>query len=129
MNKKNTDIDYFEKQLNTKEPKLVPFSYRPSITTQENTVNTQEIQEWEEDLETLLDHAVPQVVFEGVESLKKDVKSFISQKLKEQEERHKREIETILSKVEYDRDFGLRNNQAVSITAEPYVVWLLSKYE
>lgn len=97
-------------------------------------MNTQEIQEWDEDLETLLDHAVPQVVFEGVESLKKDIKSFISQKLKEQkaqlEERHKREIKKLqrYGLTEYpDQSFidPKENGEYLKISD---VLTLLSKY-
>jgi DNA repair photolyase len=99
-------------------------------------MNTQEIQEWEEDLETLLDHAVPQVVFEGVESLKKDVKSFISQKLKEQEERYKREIEKLFANTEFKDENGeMIEDDIILIFKDGYstclqdVLELFKKYE
>jgi hypothetical protein len=50
--------------------------------------DTQEIQEWSEEFDKVWNYTVA--------PNKELVKSFISQKLKEQEERHKREIDNLL---------------------------------
>ncbi len=95
--------------------------------------NTQDIQEWEKSF----DKEFPDILIEneiicptGCERrLVKDLKSFISQKLKEQEYRHKKELQTILSKVQEDVDFGAKRGQMVQTKAQAYLLTILSKYE
>jgi hypothetical protein len=63
-----------------------------------SVTNTQEIQEWED-----FDEKLPISEWycsdtKEVEELRETVKSFISKKLKEQEERHKREIKELKDK-------------------------------
>ena len=57
--------------------------------------NTQDIQEWEKEWEALKKNFIAVQQNEWWSSDEDFIKSFISQKLKEQEERHKREIEEL----------------------------------
>jgi hypothetical protein len=90
--------------------------------------NTQEIQEWQKEFD---DEFNISDIGDDVEIcfLKSELKSFISQKLKEKEERHKAELQTILSKVQEDVNFGAERGQMVQTKAQAYLLTILSKYE
>jgi hypothetical protein len=88
-------------------------------------MNTQEIQEWEIEFDEKFDYD-----FDGKPCFtNRNIKSFISQKLKEQEERHKAELQTILSKVQEDVNFGAERQQIVQTKAQAYLLTILSKYK
>jgi len=87
-------------------------------------MNTQEIQEWEKEYCEKFGLCEKS----GKCQCKKEL-NFISKLLAQQDEKHKRELQTILSKVQEDVNFGAERGQMVQTKAQAYLLTILSKYE